>query len=587
MLGCEATGMAGDRPGATGAAGEPGGDAGALPTGDRPGARADDRDPGVMIAALYARVSTEHQERQDTIASQVDALHRAAVAGGYLVAPDHVFLDAHHSGARFDRPGLDRLRDLAAEGMFEAVLVCSPDRLARQYAHQVLVIEELARMGCRVVFLNQAIGESPEQQLLLQIQGVFAEYERALIKERSRRGHLFAARQGRATWGNPPYGYSYQPKTETAPQRLLIHPVEAEIVRQMFRWLIEEELSSYAIEKRMVLQGVPTRGGPAHQGWCQSTVSGILRNPIYKGEGYYNRTRAVDARHPYRASGLNDRRPGNGRGRTERPRDEWITVRVPAIVDPETWDLAQAQLARNRVRAVRNNTCHGYLLRSLLVCGRCGRRMVGTWHQHSGGRYRCRARYPRHEPWACDGRTLQAGLLEPLVWEYVRDLLADPAVLQARYADGCADPAVYAPDDQERARLSRKLQALDREVQRLIDAYQAEVIVLSELQERRRRIEEHGQVLRARLQEIATQHASREHELRLLEGAEAFCASVRAGLEDPSFALKQRVLQLVVDYIVVEETRIVIHHVVPTGPVILQTGHHGSVRALQCRNTSH
>jgi site-specific DNA recombinase len=415
------------------------------------------RTGGVVIAALYARVSTEKQEKDETIASQLDALRRAAVEGGYEVAPEHVFVDAHHSGARLDRPALDRLRDLAAEGTFEAVLVYSPDRLARQYAHQVIVIEELTRAGCRVVFLNHAFGQSPEEQMLLQIQGVFAEYERALIKERLRRGRLFAARQGRATWGNPPYGYTYRPKTDTTPQQLVIHEAEAEIVRQMYRWLIEEELSSYAIEKRLVTQRVPTRAGNK-RGWCQSTVIGILRNPLYKGEGYYNRTMAVDARRPHKEAGFKDRRPGNLRGRAERPREDWVTVRVPALVDPETWDLAQAQLARNRQQAGRNNTRHDYLLRSLLICGHCGRRMIGCW-SNNGGRYMCGARYPRHEPWACDGRSIQAIRLEPLIWEYVCGLLADPDLLRARYAEGCGDPAVEGREEQERSRVARKVQA--------------------------------------------------------------------------------------------------------------------------------
>jgi site-specific DNA recombinase len=300
-------------------------------------------------------VSTDKQEKAETIASQLDSLQQAAAQGGYEVAPDHVFTDAHHSGARLDRPALDRLRDLAAEGTFEAVLVSSPDRLARQYAHQVLLVEELTRMGCRVVFLNHPFGESPEQQMLLQIQGVFAEYERALIKERMRRGRLFAARQGRATWAHAPYGFRYLPKTEATPQQLVIEEAEAEVVRQMYRWLVEDELSSYAITKRLVLRGVPTRTA---QAWRQSSVIDILHKPLYKGEGYYNRTMPVDARRPHKSKGFKDYRPGNLRGRVDRPREEWITVRVPAIIDPETWDLAQAQLARNRGRASRHNTQH-------------------------------------------------------------------------------------------------------------------------------------------------------------------------------------------------------------------------------------
>ncbi|MDP9380764.1 MAG: recombinase family protein, partial [Chloroflexota bacterium] len=108
-----------------------------------------------------------------------------------------------------------------------------------------VVIEELQRAGCEVVFLNHAYGESPEERMLLQMQGVFAEYERALIKERVRRGRLFAARQGRINWCNPPYGYRLIRKTEHTPQQLLVDETEAEVVRQLYRWLVEESLSSY------------------------------------------------------------------------------------------------------------------------------------------------------------------------------------------------------------------------------------------------------------------------------------------------------------------------------------------------------
>jgi site-specific DNA recombinase len=160
--------------------------------------------------------------------------------------------------------------------------------------------------------------------------------------------------------------------------------------------------------------------------------------------------------------------------------------------------------------------------------------------------------------------------VEKLAWDHVKALLADPAVLQAQYAQGRGDPAVDVRAEQERERLERRLTALDREVSRLIDAYQAEVIELSELSERRRSVQEQGRMLRQRLREIEQQRSNRENELRLLEGVEAFCASVRGSLEEPSFEVKQKVLQLVVDRIVVEESRVVIQHVVPTGPVRLQ-----------------
>jgi len=212
--------------------------------------------------AAYARVSSDRQDKEQTIDSQVDALRRAAEQRGWHLAPDLICLDEGRSGATLARPGLDRLRDLVAEGTCATVLVCSPDRLARSYAYQVLVIDEFARAGCEVAFLNHAFGGSPEQQMLLQMQGVFAEYERALIQDRTRRGRLFRARQGRVNWGGTPtYGYRSSGRDEPGPRRLVVEESEAAVVRQLYRWLVEEQLSSYAIQRRLIERGVPTRQG--------------------------------------------------------------------------------------------------------------------------------------------------------------------------------------------------------------------------------------------------------------------------------------------------------------------------------------
>lgn len=170
-------------------------------------------------------------------------------------------------------------------------------------------------------------------------------------------GHLFAARPRRVSWGNPPYGYAYRAKTQTASQQVVVEEREAEVVRQMYRWLVEEHLSSYAIEKRLHEQGVPTRQGHTN-GWHQSSVIKILSSPIYHGQGYYNRTGPRDARRPTRGKGMKDCRPGNLQGRAPRPPEEWIPVPVAAILDTETWERAQAQLASNRERSPRHNQRH-------------------------------------------------------------------------------------------------------------------------------------------------------------------------------------------------------------------------------------
>ena len=132
-------------------------------------------------AAFYARVSSEAQARDNTIASQLAALReRIAADGATLTDPDHAFVDDGHSGASLVRPALERLRDAAAAGAVDRVYVLAPDRLARRHAHQALLVEEFRRAGVEVAFLNRPIGAGPEDDLLLQIQGVIAEYERAL-----------------------------------------------------------------------------------------------------------------------------------------------------------------------------------------------------------------------------------------------------------------------------------------------------------------------------------------------------------------------------------------------------------------------
>ena len=165
----------------------------------------------------------------------------------------------------------------------------------------------------------------------------------------------------------------------------------AAVVREMYRWLVEEQLSSYAIQKRVEERGVPTRG-PNRRGWGQSSVVRILANPTYKGEAWYNRYQTAGARHPRGRDGFKDLRPGNRRGRALRPAAEWIAVPVPAIVAPDLWQCAQEQLRRNREHATRNNTKHDDLLRSLLICGHCRRRMIGVWNSVGHGRYMCAVR---------------------------------------------------------------------------------------------------------------------------------------------------------------------------------------------------
>src|SRR5271167_2677130 len=193
-------------------------------------------------AAIYARVSSDRQKENHTIASQTAALIEYAQTHGYSVPPEWVFEDEGYSGAILARPGLEALRDLAAEGQIGAALIYSPDRLSRKYAYQVLLSEELSRCGVELIFLKAPAGATPEDQLLVQFQGMIAEYERAQIAERCRRGKLHRARGGAVSvMARAPYGYRYVKRSEHADAFFEVDEAEAPVVREIFRRYLEED----------------------------------------------------------------------------------------------------------------------------------------------------------------------------------------------------------------------------------------------------------------------------------------------------------------------------------------------------------
>lgn len=141
-----------------------------------------------MRVGIYVRVSTQRQAQADGIAQQLERLQARAQQQGWTIGADDTFRDDGFSGASLKRPGLQHLRDRAASHALDAVLITAPDRLARNYVHQVLLLEELGAAGCQVEFLDRPMSQDPHDQLLLQIRGAVAEYERGLIAERMRRG---------------------------------------------------------------------------------------------------------------------------------------------------------------------------------------------------------------------------------------------------------------------------------------------------------------------------------------------------------------------------------------------------------------
>src|SRR5438874_1942496 len=330
-----------------------------------------------MRAAVYGRVSTTRQAQAQTIEQQLDRL-RAAVAGhGWELHEQHVYRDDGYSGASLGRPGLDRLRDHAALAELDAVLVTAPDRLARNYVHQVLLIDELAARGCRVEFPGRPMSADPHDRLLMQIRGAVAEYERTLIAERMRRGRQAKLRAGTLLpWTTAPFGYRLDPERPRRADAVRTDPEEAVLVAQLFGWYLEPGATIYQLAARLTDLGVPTpMGGPR---WNVASVRGILRNPAYAGRALSNRTQVAPARR--RKSAM--RPAGPGQSHAPRPEEDWIAVPVPPIVSAETFAQVQAKLDANQQAASRN-TRHEYLLRALVSCGAC--RLSCTGRQTARG----------------------------------------------------------------------------------------------------------------------------------------------------------------------------------------------------------
>ncbi len=376
-----------------------------------------------MKAAVYVRVSTEDQARHGySLQAQVEACRaRAEALGAQEVL---VFADEGVSGALLSRPGLDGLREAVRGRKVALVVIWDPDRLSRNLSHQLLLTEEIEQARVRLEFVNFEWRQTPEGQLFYALRGAIAQYEKEKIRERTGRGRLQKARQGKLPLAFRPYGYDYDRRQAL----LVVNEAEARTVRAIFRWFVEEGLGPGAIARRLNGLGVPAKkGGP----WHRAVVRQLLANPVYTGVFYANRWDASGC-------GLNRQRPRGERVSARlRPESEWVPVRVPTLVEPDLWQRAQAQLGRAR-RLWAGRSRAEYLLSGLLVCGRCGYSMAGVQTTDWGKKrrkYTCRRSSAAGAPVARCGRAVVAEPLEEAVWARVMDWVGNAARLREAAMD--------------------------------------------------------------------------------------------------------------------------------------------------------
>ncbi len=514
--------------------------------------------------ALYARVSTARQEQEQTIASQLASLRATIADAGDVVADEHQYLDEGYSGSRLARPGLDKLRDAAADGLLDIVFVYCPDRLARNFVHQQVLVEELQKRGVEVHFVERPIGERAEDRLLMQMQGVIAEYERAKIVERTRRGKLHKVKTGQSLpFTAPPYGYAIVRTPEAPRGVVVVDEVQAQHVREMFRWACDEDLSILKIARRLNQLGVPPMRASK---WGTTSVYRILINPAYTGRAYYGKTEAAEPRKPTRAGGY---RKDVKSSSVARPRDQWLELRVPPVVDEAVARRAREAMSRHRTLASRN-VRHDYLLRALVTCGHCGLRMLATYTnvRGTGGYfyYTCRGRKSLEETCRaarCTAPSIRAEQLDDVAWNALVDWIKSPDLLREQVAAWKDTRQSATERTKDRSNLAKKLRQLDLQVERLVDAYQAGAIGVDELKERRERLSTMRDTARTQDQQLRAEEMSHGRLHQMADDITAFAATLTQGLDKLDFAGRQRLVRLLIERVVVKDERVTIEHVVP------------------------
>ena len=522
----------------------------------------------MTAAAIYARVSSARQAKDETIGSQLAALREHAVQSRLDVPEDWVFADEGHSGATLVRPGLEALRDLAAQGCLDVVLVHSPDRLARKFAYQALLIEELARCGVRVEFVKGPRGDSPEDQLLVQFQGMFAEYEKAQLAERYRRGKAWRAKSGSVNvLSGAPFGYRYVRKTPECGARYEVVPHEADLVTEMFRRYADDGAAIADLRRWLTGQGVRTRTGKER--WDRSVIWGMLRNPAYAGTAVFGKTQAV-----HEPAGLN--RTARLAGRTvprqvrveDRPREEWTGIRVPALVDEDTFDRVQQRLADNKRFAARNTKVPS-LLQGLAACASCGYGYYRTTTTTTAGNkiyyYRCLGSddYRYQGGRVCQNKPVRADYADKVVWDHVTALLADPALIRAEIGKRLERARTSDPVTRKRGQLEQALAKTTASIAAMITAFSEQLITIDELRARMPALRARETGLKDQIAALDAQAADRDAYLKLAGDLEGFLARLRGSSATATVEDRQRVLRAVVQDVLVGPEKITIRHRIP------------------------
>ena len=530
---------------------------------------------GFIRCAAYSRVSSQRQADEMTIDSQITAIRQRAERSGDSIDALFEYKDDGYSGSELLRPALERLRDHVYGSMIERLYIHSPDRLARKFAHQAILLEEFYKNGCEVIFLNQeGLPDSPETNMLLQMQGMFAEYEREKILERSRRGTRHSASKGNVSvFSGAPYGYRYIRKTNRLAARWEVDPTESKHVQLMFTLVGEQGYSLQAVCRELQQRGIPTRRGKTT--WDTSTIRGILRNPAYHGEARYGKTRLSPRKPGRRAKRGDPEVPRQVKVAKSVPRAEQIPITVPSIVSRALFEEAAKRMDSNRRRQRERQNGPMYLLSGLLVCGECGAAYCSR-RQGSGKNlyYRCLGtdKHRNGHRRTCNNTSLNGTVLESKVWSDLCHYLRDPDRLRIELERRRQQPSLT---EQQVAAQKSRINLLDERLNRLIDAYTQGLIKSSEFESRISPLRAQHDREVAELASLRGEMAASSDTRAASENLKRLGAAVEQNLEKASFDLKRELLTLLIKRIEIHHERVTIVYKVPQNPFVLSPANRG------------
>jgi site-specific DNA recombinase len=522
---------------------------------------------GFIRSASYLRVSSQRQADEKTIDSQQADVRDRATRDHLTIDSAFEYIDDGYSGSELLRPSLERLRDHIAASMIDRLYIHSPDRLARNFAHQAILLEEMSKHGCEVIFLNQAgLPDSPETRMLIQMQGMFAEYERAKILERTRRGRRHSATNGNVSvFGRAPFGYRYIPKLASGgAARWEVDAAESKIVRWMFKLVGEQSYTLAAVCRELQSRGICTsKGNPV---WHPHTVRGILINPAYYGEARYGKERLIERKAGRRAKRGDPAVPRQAKVAVATPLEDQIMIRVPPLVSQVLFEEVRKRMDENRKRQRQRQDGPKHLLSGLLICGACG-----SAYCKQGSRryryYRCLGtdRYRLHHKTICDNRSVKAEILEQRVWADVCDLLRDPERLQAElHRRQTNAPEASSINEKQRSVVDQ----LRQRIERIIDAYADGLLERNEFESRIGKLRSQHDREVAALVNLRGEQAATEDWNNAATALSMLASQVAENLETATFTLKRELLTLLIKRIEVCRTEIRIVYKVPQNPFV-------------------